>query len=427
MAALDAHTNLGVGPGLERMTAAMDLLGSPQTAAPVIHVTGTNGKTSVARIVARILEGNGLSTLLYTSPHLTEVYERIELSGVPISPETFADIMGRMLPVADEVERRVGTRPTYFELGTCLAFTAGADAAVDVQVLEVGLGGRYDATNVADADVAVLTNVSVDHAAYLGTDVADICREKAGIVKAGSGVVTGVGEASLVAILEDACAVAGARALRRLGDDIVLDNVRPAHAGVAADLRSRGAAYENLYVPLLGHHQAVNLALAVAAVEEFFGRPCDEETLRESLFGVTSPGRLEVMAHRPAVVLDGAHNPEGARVLAEALRENFTYESLVWVAGILGDKDAEGIVAAIAPSASHVVTTSAGDAFHDPEDLADLVRRTGTAVTCEKSPEGALLKALATAGDADLVLVAGSLYLVGSVRPHLVTPRGAPE
>lgn len=424
LAVLDAHTNLGVVPGLERMTAAMELLGSPQTTAPVIHVTGTNGKTSVARIVARILEGHGLSTMLYTSPHLTDVYERIELSGTAITPEAFAHIMGRMLPIADEVELRVGTRPTYFELGTCVAFTAGADAAVDVQVLEVGLGGRYDATNVADADVAVLTNVSVDHAAYLGTDVADICREKAGIVKAGSGVVTGLSEASLVAILEDTCAGSAARALHRLGADIVLENVRPAHAGVAADLGTPAAAYADLYVPLLGRHQAVNLALAVVAVEEFFGRPCDDTTLRETLLGVTSPGRLEVMAHRPAVVLDGAHNPDGARVLAEALRENFTYENLVWVAGILGDKDAEGIVAALVPPASRVITASAGDAFHDPGDLADLARRAGVPAMSAASPEKALHMALEGVGEGDLVLVAGSLYLVGSLRPQLVRRRG---
>lgn len=423
LAALAARTNLGVLPGLERMWAATELLGDPQRTAPVIHVTGTNGKTTVSRIVARVLEEQGLQTALYTSPHLTDVYERIEIGGVPISPQAFADSMQLVLAVSDELERRALGRLTYFELGTCAAFVAAADAAVDVSVLEVGLGGRYDATNVADADVAVLTNVSVDHVAYLGTDVADICDEKAGIVKATSRVVTGIEDAGLLAILERRCDEVGASPPVCLGADVDLDNVRIAHGGVAADLRTPRASYEDLYVPLLGRHQAVNLALAVAAVEEFFDRACGDDLLRTALHEVTSPGRLEVMRRRPTVVLDGAHNPDGAQVLAEAVRENFRFDRLIWVVGILGDKDAEGIVAALAPLASHVVATAAGEGFHDPAVLAGLVRGQGLDAETAVGPEEALRRALENASSGDLVLVAGSLYLVGALRPMLTRDR----
>lgn len=423
LAALAARTNLGVLPGLERMWAATEILGDPQRTAPVIHVTGTNGKTTVSRIVARVLEEQGLQTCLYTSPHLTEVYERIEIGGVPISPQAFADSMRLVLAVSDELESRGGGRLTYFELGTCAAFVAAADAAVDVSVLEVGLGGRHDATNVADANIAVLTNVSVDHVAYLGTDVADICDEKAGIVKATSRVVTGIEDAGLLAILERRCEEVGASPPVCVGAEVDLANVRIAHGGVAADLRTPRSSYEDLYVPLLGRHQAANLALAVAAVEEFFDSPCEDDLLRAALHEVTSPGRLEVMRRRPAVVLDGAHNPAGARVLAEAVRENFHFDRLIWVAGILGDKDAEGIVTALAPLASHVVVTAAGEAFHDPPVLAELVRQRGLDVETAVEPEEALKRALEIASPTDLVLVAGSLYLVGALRPLLAGDR----
>lgn len=418
LAVLDGYTNLGVVPGLERMRVAMSLLGDPQHCAPVVHVTGTNGKTSVARIVSTVLGAHGLATGLYTSPHLADVYERIELSGKAIDPQVFSDTVEHLLPIADEVERLTKRRPTYFELSTMAAFVAMANAAVDVMVIEVGMGGRYDATNVANGTVTVLTNVSVDHEAFLGTDIAEICREKAGIVKAGSRVVTGITDPGLLGVIEGCCADAEAEVpLVALGADLRLDRVDNAHGGIIVDMTTRHLTYKDMFVPLLGCHQGLNVALGIAAVEEFFGRGLDSETLESALRSVVVPGRLEVVGRRPLVVLDGAHNPDGAVALARAVKETFCYDRLIWVAGVLGDKDIRGIVPPLACLASTVIVTAATETGCEPQWLADVVRDCGGHAVVVAGPQAALAHAHELARADDLILVAGSLYLVGALRP----------
>ena len=411
---LDSHTNLGITPGLGRMRAALTLLGDPQLAYPAVHVTGTNAKTTVARIVAAILGRHGLRTGLYTSPHLVEPYERIEIGGVPITPGGFADQMAYLLAYFAEVERSTGQHPSYFEIGTILALSAFADAGVDVAVIEVGLGGALDATNVVDGRVAVITNVDVDHTEYLGADVVGIAREKAGIVKPGATVVSGVTDRQVAAVVAGRCREVGAE-LWEWGEDFDLEDLELAHGGVSLSVRTPGAHYPDLFLPLLGRHEGVNCAVAVAAAEAFFGRALDEDVLAAGLRGVTSPGRLEVVRRRPLVVLDGAHNPAGVRTLVDALDEVFEYERLVVVCGILADKDVAAMVEGIALLASLAFVTAPGgtDRAADPNALAKHFRDAGVETTVAPSVAAALDGAREAAGPDDLVLVTGSLYTVG--------------
>lgn len=414
LAYLDSHTNLGITPGLERMRAALALLADPHLTYPTVHVTGTNGKTTVARIVAALLQQHGLRTGLYTSPHLVEPYERIEIDGVPIAPGAFAEQMAYLLPFFAEVERATGQHPSYFETGTILALNAFAEAGVDVAVVEVGLGGEIDATNVVDGRVAVITNVDVDHVEYLGADVAGIAREKAGIVKPGATAVSGVTDRDVAAVVAGRCREVGAE-LWEWGREFDLEDVELAHGGVSLSVRTPGALYPDLYLPLLGRHEAVNCAVAVAAGEAFFGRPLEEDVLATGLRHVTSPGRLEVVGRRPLVVLDGAHNPAGMRTLAAALEEVFSYEHLVVVCGILADKDVAAMVGGIAPLASLAfVTAPAGtDRAADPHALAKHFRDADVETAVAPSVATALDRAREAATPDDLIIVTGSLYTVG--------------
>ncbi|MDQ4089391.1 MAG: Mur ligase family protein, partial [Actinomycetota bacterium] len=318
---------------LDRVRRLMELMGDPQHSYPVIHITGTNGKGSVARMVTALLVARGLRAGTYTSPHLERVNERMAWNGEPIPDDDLGEVIGA---VAD-LEPLLESPPTHFEILTAAAFRWFADVAVDVAVIEVGLGGRWDATNVADGQVAVLTNVSLDHAETIGPHLTDIATEKAGIVKPGATFVLAESNPALRAIFE----AAGASELWVKGTEFRCGGNRLAHDGRVVDLYTAGAAYEGVYLPVHGPYQGDNAAVALAAVEAFFGAPLAPEVVAEAFASLQLPGRLEVVNRHPVTVLDGAHNPAGALAATAALDEAFgpAVTGRVLVIGMLQGRD----------------------------------------------------------------------------------------
>ncbi len=350
-------------PSLDRIAAVMDLLGEPQRTFPVIHLTGTNGKTSTSRIVDAILSEMGLRTGRFTSPHLHTMRERIALSGVPVDPERFLAAYDEVIPIVEIVDAASaaegGPRMTFFEVLVAMAYAAFADAPVDVAVVEVGMGGSWDATNVVDAPVSVVTPVSIDHTHFLGATEALIAQEKAGIVKPEAITVSGAQEPDVVDVLRERAAQVGARLVLE-GEHFGVMAREVALGGQLVSLRGLAGEYPDLVLPLHGEHQARNAALAVAAVEAFVGggeQPLDIDLLRAGLAAVTSPGRLEIVRRSPTVLVDAAHNPAGALALRAALEDSFTFIRLVGVIAILADKDAAAILEILEPVLDHVVVT----------------------------------------------------------------------
>src|SRR5438552_13303645 len=310
LAFLDDHLNLemdvsgrAAAKRLDRVGRLVELMADPQRAYPVLHLTGTNGKGSTARVLTSLLTAKGLSVGTYTSPHLERFNERMAWNGEPISDAAFVEV----IEAVAGIEMLVPSRPTVFEILTAAAFRWFADIAVDAGVVEVGLGGRWDATNVADGQVAVVTNVSLDHAETIGPTLTDIAGEKAGIIKPGSTLVLG----ETTPALADIFRAAGAAEIWERGRDFACDGNRLAHGGRLLDLRTPGASYDDLYLPVHGAHQGDNAALALAAAEAFFGAPLDADVVEQAMAAVKIPGRLEVMSRHPLTVLDGAHNPAG--------------------------------------------------------------------------------------------------------------------
>ena len=357
---LDAHVNLeslgvpagqtrrATRPTLERMAALARLLGSPQLEYPVVHVTGTNGKTSVARLATALLVETGLSVGSYTSPHLERVNERIAWNGHEIDNGT----LDELLELLATIEPHLPERPSYFELLTGAAFRWFADVAVDAAVLEVGLGGTWDATNVATGRVAVITNVSIDHVEYLGPTRLDIAGEKAGIVKPGATLVLGEADPAVRAPFLERGA---ARVLLR-GEDFGVRTNRMAHGGRVVDVYTPEARYDDLFLSLHGAHQADNAAVAITAAEALLDRPLDPELVAAVCGRADVPGRLEVIGHSPLVLLDGAHNVAGAHALREALAEEFPAAARTLVVGLLQPKDpAEMLEALGAADADRVI------------------------------------------------------------------------
>jgi dihydrofolate synthase/folylpolyglutamate synthase len=347
-------------PSLHRIRDLVDLLGDPQRAYPVVHVAGTNGKGSTARLVESLLRAFGLRTGTFTSPHLSDVRERIALDGEPISAQGFVAAYRDVEPYLSLVDARHLEAPlSYFEVLTAMGFAAFADAPVGVAVVETGMGGTWDATNVADGAVAVVTPVDLDHTDYLGLDLPSIAAEKAGIIKAG-------GVAVLAQQAPEAAAVLLARAVEvragvlREGLEFGVRHRDLAVGGQVLALQTPAGVYEEVFVPLHGAHQAHNAAVALAAVEAFFGagdRLLDPDVVRAGFAAATSPGRLEVVRRGPTVLVDAAHNPHGARAVAAALAEEFAFSRLVGVLAVLADKDAVGILEALEPVLDHVVVT----------------------------------------------------------------------
>jgi dihydrofolate synthase/folylpolyglutamate synthase len=418
-------------PKIGRVREVCALLGDPQKAFRVIHITGTNGKTSTARMAESLVRAHGLRTGLFTSPHLTTVRERIQIDGEPISQEAFVALWLDVAPIISLVDTRSqesgGPRLSFFEVFTVLAFAAFADAPIDVAIIEVGMGGAWDATNVADGDVAVIAPVAMDHAQFLGDTIAQIASEKAGIIKDGAVAVVARQVESAYGVIEAAAAERGAT-VEWEGEQLELVDRMPGVGGQLVALRTPAGTYADIFVPLYGEHQAHNALLALAAVEALLadgGAPqaLDAATVEAGFGTVTSPGRLEAVRTSPMILVDAAHNPHGIDALAEALSEAFAFSSLVGVVGILGDKDAEGILAGLEPVLDHVVITTVGSPRSLPaEELGPVaVREFGEdRVTVVPKLPDAIDTAVAIAErDDDMgagVLIVGSVMLVAEAR-----------
>jgi len=427
-----------IDPTLERIRDLMDALGSPQRSYPSVHVAGTNGKTSVSRMIDALLTRLQLRTGRTTSPHLQVVTERISIDNAPISAqryvETYADIAPFVAMADERSAQRGGPALSKFEVLTAMSFAAFAEAPVDVAVVEVGLGGTWDSTNVVDGQVAVITPIAVDHTEFLGTDLAGIAAEKAGIIKAGSVAVLAqqapeVGEVLLRRAVEVDAAVA-----REGAEFTVLDRA-VAVGGQLLTLQGLGGIYTEVFVPLHGAHQGRNAVLALAAVEAFFGagpqRALDPDAVREAFASVSSPGRLERVRTAPTVFLDAAHNPHGAAALAAALSAEFDFRKLVGVVAVMGDKDAAGLLAELEPVFDEVVITRCDSPrAMGVEELANYaVARFGDErVVVVEDLAGALETAIALAEEAGAegaqlsgsgVVVTGSVVTAGQARTLL--------
>ncbi len=424
LAALDAHVNLEATlsdgfppPTLRRAEQLVSAMGDPQRAYPLIHVTGTNGKGSTARVATALLVAQGLSVGTYTSPDLQGVNERLTWNDEPISDGALAEVLEGVIGMEDLVDER----PTRFEVLTAAAYRWFADVAVDAAVAEVGLGGRWDATNVADAQVAVVTNVSLDHAEILGPTLVDIAREKAGIVKPDSTLVLGEDDPSLAAVFRQA----GPAEVWERGRDFACERNRPAHGGRLLDLRTPGSCYRDVYLPVHGAHQGENASLALAAAQAFFGAPLSEDVVQEAFAGVRIPGRMEVVSRRPLTILDGAHNPAGARAAAVTLAEDFgEARPRIVVTGMLRGRDPEEMLSALGPgqTATVVACPPPSPRAVPPAEVADAARRMGIAAVSTETVGEAVRAAVAMAGPDDVILVTGSLYVVGAARGELVSP-----
>jgi dihydrofolate synthase/folylpolyglutamate synthase len=413
-------------PRLSATRRAVEMLGDPQKAYPVITITGTNGKTSTSRMIESLLRAHDLRTGLLTSPHLERVNERIVIDGEPISNQAFAENWRDVAPflqLADTELIAAGEVPlSFFEALTVLAFAAFADAPVDVAVLEVGMGGEWDSTNVADAQVAVFAPVALDHESRLGNTVREIAATKAGIIKDDSAVVSASQSADVIVELERAASEHGTK-LAVEGNEFSLVSGTVAVGGQVISVNGLAGTYSDLFLPLFGDHQAHNAALAIAAVEAFIGggaQALGADVVAEGLATVTSPGRLQVVGIEPTVLVDAAHNPHGAEALAAALPSYFTFDHITAVIGVLEDKDAEGIVRALNGVVNEfVVTQSTSDRAVDADDLATIVVAIAGAdrVIVEPSLEAALDTARDSAARTDkgAVLVAGSITLVADV------------
>ena len=370
-------------PSTARISALMELLGSPQQTYPSIHIAGTNGKTSVARMVDALLAALSRRTGRTTSPHLQSAVERISIDGRPISPAQYVATYREIEPFVQLVDQQseagilgeAGPRLSKFEVVTAMAFAAFADAPVDVAVVEVGLGGRWDATNVVNAPVAVITPIGVDHADYLGDTIAEIAGEKAGIItKQEDDLVPSGTDLSTVAVIgrqvPEAMEVLLAQTVRadaavaREDSEFAVLGRQVAVGGQMLELQGLGGVYSDIFLPLHGEHQAHNAVVALAAVEAFFGagaqRQLDIDAVRAGFAAATSPGRLERMRIAPTVFIDAAHNPAGATALAQALQEEFDFRFLVGVVSVMADKDVDGILTALEPVFDQIVVTHNG-------------------------------------------------------------------
>jgi dihydrofolate synthase/folylpolyglutamate synthase len=353
-----------IQPSLDRIQAVMELLGDPQRGFPVIHLTGTNGKTSTTRIIDTLLRELGLRTGRFTSPHLHSMRERIALSGTPVDAERFLAAYDEVIPFVEIVDARSvaagGPRMTYFEVLVAVAYAAFADAPVDVAVVEVGLGGAWDATNVVDAPVSVILPVDIDHRHFLGDTVEEIAAEKSGIVKAdGITVLALQPHDAAAALVRDKVVEVGARLVAE-GVDYGVTARDVAVGGQQLSVKGLAAEYADLFVPLHGAHQAQNVATAIAAVEAFLGggeQALDVDVLRAGLAAVRSPGRLEVVRRSPTVIVDAAHNPHGAQALRAALADSFMFTRTIGVLAILADKDATEMLEILEPALDEVVVS----------------------------------------------------------------------
>ncbi len=410
-------------PRLEPTARAAALLGDPQKLYRIIHVTGTNGKTSTSRMIERLLREHSLRTGRFTSPHLIKLNERIALDGEPVSDEVLVEIWNDIEPILKLVDAELdaeGELPlTYFESLTLLAFAIFADAPVDVLVLEVGMGGEWDSTNVADGDVAVFTPIDMDHADRLGNTIAEIAKTKSGIIKAGAVVVSAKQvEAAANAITSKTVKVAERQV--SYGKDFEALEVAPDGKGQRLSIKGLAGEYRDLFLPLYGKHQAENAALALAAVEAFLGngeRRILDDIVRVAFADASSPGRLQVLSREPLTLVDGAHNPHGVKSLAEALVTNFSSPKAVGVLGVLAGKNADEMFQSLQSSFEHVViTASKSERSTSQDELASIASKFwGDNVTISGGVAKAIQDAreLATTKNLEAIVITGSLSVVG--------------
>ena len=416
-----------VAPSLARIAALCDLMAEPQRSAPVVTITGTNGKGSTAIIIDALLRACGLRTGRFASPHLVDITERICVDGTPLTAERFDEVWDETGPLVGLVdERRLeGVPMTFFEVMTGMAFAAFADAPVDAMVLEVGMGGTWDATSVADARVGVLTPIDLDHQQYLGDTVESIAREKAGIVKPGTVAVMARQQPAAAAVIAEHCARVGAELVAE-GDGFGLLGRQTGAGGQVIRVMTGAGPVDDLFLPLHGTHMAENAALAVGAAEALIGRPLSRDTIQAGFDDIVAPARLEVVSVRPPIVLDTAHNPHAVRAALAGAEEAFAFAPLVAVLALMADKDVTGVLEALEEGVNTLVVTQVAD---NPralpvEDLAEAARGIFGADRVEQAPSSRDALALATelargAGDRAGVLVLGSVYLAGEIASQL--------
>jgi len=422
VAFLDARIGSGVKPGLDRIAGLLELMGNPQTAYPVVHVAGTNGKTTVTRMVQQILGAHGLAAGGFTSPHLHKVEERFNLHGVPIDSEGLTAGVQEIAWFVESFEESNSTTVTYFEVTAALAFSIFATAVVDAAVIEVGLGGRLDATNVVDADVSVVTGIDIDHTEFLGTTIEQIAAEKVAVVKQDGTLVTGdLPDASLPVISAHVEAT-GANWVR-FGSDFSVAEAIVAVGGWHCSIAGIHSDYDDLVLRMHGRHQVDNLATAVATCEMLLGRALDEESLAFAVASLTSPGRLEVVRRRPVVLVDGSHNVQGFRGLAATIDDEFPAMQWHLVLGVRGERSIAELVEPLTGFVAAVYAAAPNDAAAiDPTVVASEASETlGVPALAYAAPELAVAEAVSAAGPDGGVIVAGSLYLVGDVRESFGT------
>ncbi|MFC5835729.1 bifunctional folylpolyglutamate synthase/dihydrofolate synthase [Nonomuraea insulae] len=372
-AILDRGVEWQFEPTLDRIAALLDLLGSPQRAYPVIHIAGTNGKTSTARLTEALLMERNLRVGRFTSPHLVSMRERITVDGEPLSEERFAQVYEEIIPYVEMTDTQ-GRRISFFELLTAMAFAAFADTPVDVAVIETGMGGSWDATNVADGTVAVITPISLDHTDRLGPDIPSIASEKAGIIKPGATAVLAQQELAGAEVLMRRAAEVGA-VVAREGLEFGVLSREVALGGQLLTLRGLKGVYDEVFLPLYGAHQAGNAVCALAAVELLTGGddPLDVELVRQAFAQASSPGRMEVMRRTPTVVIDAAHNPGGMQASLDGLHEAFDFAKVIGVLAVARDKDVEALLELLEPVLDQIIVTrNSSPRSLAPQELASL-------------------------------------------------------
>ncbi len=416
-----------IAPTTERIAALVDILGSPQLTYPTIHVGGTNGKTTTSRMIDSLLFAHGLRTGRFTSPHLETYRERIAINGEPIDPKDLIFAYNDIAAYLDLIDTKFSDPISFFEAVTALGFVAFAEHPVDVAVIEVGMGGEWDATNVVDADVSVLMPIGFDHMEYLGHTLHEIAATKAGIIKEGGFIVLAQQEPEAAKELIRKAAEVGADVVRE-GIEYCVASRAVAVGGQLITITGLHDTYDDIFLPLHGKHQAANAASALVAVEAFFGdQPLDIEAVRAGFAAVTSPGRCEVVHRDPTIILDAAHNPHGAKALAETLSNEFNFDEIIAVVGVFGDKDATGILQELEQIVDHVIVTQSSStramSSGELEKIASTVF--GHDRVFEVSNlEAAIDRAVADATrplseDTIGIIMTGSVVTVGEARSYL--------
>lgn len=417
---LAGKVKFGIKPGLERIAALCEALGNPHDSYRVIQVTGTNGKTSVAKLIAAILSAHGVETGVYTSPHLESYTERIGIGNCEISGSEFSSFLNQIIPQVEAISSQMEEPLTHFEILTGLAFKYFSEQKVDCAVLEVGMGGRWDATSVIVPEVAVITNVELEHTDRLGETIAEIASEKAHVIKKGTQQgVAGCLNPVALQIVRDRCAHEGA-SLKVLDCDFLILSFKGERE---KDVSIKGLfkEYQGLILPAFGVHQVTNLSLAVVAAETYLNRPLEEFRIGEALTQMSFPGRLEVVRENPWVVLDGAHNPAGFDALFDALFSEFSFKRLIPVLGVLKEKDIKSMLSKLVPEASlTILSQNSNDRCAEASYLAEHAKELNSQLICEPNLKKAIDIALKSADENDLICITGSLYTVGEARSYLM-------